>query len=225
MRALFISHEADVLPGYLGEAAARRGIGVDVCDLWEGARLPAAGEHDLIVPLGSAEAAYDDTVPWLAAELDLLRQAAARDVAILGVCFGAQAVARALGGRVTRAARPEVGWYEVDTMHPDVIEPGPWLEWHFDALVPPPGAQVLACTDVSVQAWRRDRQLGVQFHPEVTPAILDEWITSSSHELRDHDIDVERLRRRTRQLVPHARTAAHRLFDRVLEALDLHPPR
>jgi len=225
VRALFISHESDVLPGYLGEAAARRGIAVDVCDLWDGATLPEPGAHDLIVPLGSAEAAYDDAVPWLAAELDLLRRAAAAEVAIFGVCFGAQALARALGGTVARAARPEVGWYEIETEDPEIIERGPWLEWHFDVLQPPPGAQILARSAAGVQAWRRDRQLCVQFHPEVTPAILDEWIASSGDELLDRGVDVERLRRETRRLVPHARDAAHRLFDRVLAALDVHPPR
>ncbi len=109
MRALFISHEADVRPGYLGDAAVRRGIAVDVCDLWAGAPLPAVGAHDLIVPLGSAESAYDDTVPWLAAELALLADAADAEVPVFGVCFGAQALARALGGSVGPAARPALG--------------------------------------------------------------------------------------------------------------------
>jgi GMP synthase-like glutamine amidotransferase len=225
VRALFISHEAGVLPGYLGEAAERRGIAVDVCDVWDGVTLPEPGSHDLVVPLGSAEAAYNDGVPWLAAELDLLRRAAAADVPIFGVCFGAQALARALGGTVTRASRPEIGWYEIETEHPEVIDSGPWLEWHFDALVPPPGSQILARSAVGVQAWRRDRQLCVQFHPEVTPAILDTWIASSHDELIDHGVDVEQLRRQTAQLAPHARAAAHRLFDRVLDALGIHPPR
>lgn len=224
VRALFISHEADVLPGYLGEAAARRGITVDVCDLWDGAALPEPGAHDLIVPLGSAEAAYDDSVPWLASELDLLRRAAAADVAIFGVCFGAQALARALGGTVTRATQPEIGWYEVETEDPATIERGPWLEWHFDTLRPPSGARILARSASGVQAWRRDRQLCVQFHPEVTPAILDAWIASSGDELVERRVNVEELRRQTRQLVPHARASAHRLFDRVLATLDVGPP-
>ena len=225
MRVLFISHEAGVLPGYLGEAAQRRGMAVDVCDVWDGGTLPEPGSHDLIVPLGSAEAAYDDGVPWLAAELDLLRRAAAADLPIFGVCFGAQALARALGGTVTRASRPEIGWYEIESERPDVIEPGPWLEWHFDVLLPPPGSQILARSAVGVQAWRRDRLLGVQFHPEVTPAILDAWIASSGDELVDHGVDVERLRGQTARLAPHARAAANLLFDRVLDALGVHPPR
>ncbi len=133
MRALFLSHESDVLPGYLGEAARRRGIAVDVWDAWRGAPPPSPVGYDLLVPLGSAASAYDDSVPWLTAELELLRAAAASDMAVLGVCFGAQALARVLGGAVGRADLPEVGWYMIETAAPDLIAPGPWLEWHFDA--------------------------------------------------------------------------------------------
>jgi hypothetical protein len=64
----------------------------------------------------------------------------------------------------------------------------------------------------------------VQFHPEVTPAILDEWIAASGDEVVARGVDVERLRRQTRQLVPHARAAAHRLFDRVLATLGVVSP-
>jgi GMP synthase (glutamine-hydrolysing) len=223
VRALFISHEADVLPGYLADAAERRGLDIEICDLWDGAALPEPAGDDLLVPLGSAVAAYDDTVPWLAAELDLLRRGAAAGVPIFGVCFGAQALARALGGSVVRAATPEIGWYTIATEDADLIASGPWFEWHFDVLTPPPGARVLARTAAGVQAWQRGRHLGVQFHPEVTPAILEEWLTSSDEQLTAR-IDADRLRTETLRRVEHAREAAHRLFDRVLAALDVHPP-
>lgn len=221
MRVLFISHEPDVEPGYLGEAARRRGLAVDVCELWDDEPLPDAGAHDLIVPLGSAESAYDDAVPWLAGELALLRAAAAADIAVLGVCFGAQALARALGGSVGPATHPEVGWYTIDTTAPGLIAPGPWLEWHFDALVPPAGAVTLATSRSGVQAFQHGRQLGVQFHPEVTPAILAAWIASSGTRLERHGVDPDRLRDETARRVPHARAAAHALFDRVLRRLEV----
>ncbi|CAN5886745.1 type 1 glutamine amidotransferase [soil metagenome] len=221
VRALFISHEADVLPGYLGAAAHRHGIAVDVCDLWAGDALPNPSDHDLIVPLGSAAAAYDDSVPWLAAELAYLRGAVAQDVPIFGVCFGAQALARALGGAVRAALRPEVGWYTVDTDAPDLIAPGPWLEWHFDALTPPPGARVLARSAAGVQAYAFGRHLAVQFHPEVTPAILDDWIAAAHDTLVRHGIDIPAFVEETRRRVPEARAAAHLLFDRALDHLRL----
>lgn len=225
MRALFLSHESDVLPGYLGEAARRRDITVDVWDAWRGAPPPSPAGYDLLVPLGSAASAYDDTVPWLASELDLLDTAARSGVPVFGVCFGAQALARVLDGAVAPADLPEVGWYTIETTAPDLIAPGPWLEWHFDALTPPPGAEVLATSAAGVQAWRRDRVLGVQFHPEVTPGILDAWARAAPEKLCAAGVDGEALRAETRRRAGPARVAALDLFDRVLGALGVAPPR
>src|SRR5919106_1472611 len=142
-RALFISHEADVAPGYIGEAAQERGFAVERLDIWE-TPLPDPGSYDLIVPLGSAEAAYDGAVPWLAGELEFLRRATQAGVPVFGICFGAQVLSRALGGSVRLAAQPEVGWFTIDSEAVHDIAPGPWLEWHFDTLMPPDGAKVLA---------------------------------------------------------------------------------
>jgi GMP synthase-like glutamine amidotransferase len=217
-RALFISHEADVAPGYIGEAAQRRGFAVERLDIWE-TQLPDPGSYDLIVPLGSAEAAYDDAVSWLAGELEFLRRATQAGVPMFGICFGAQVLARALGGAVRPATQPEVGWFTIDSDAEDDISPGPWLEWHFDTLMPPDGAKVLARSPAGVQAYQYGRHLGVQFHPEVSPDILSDWIAGSTQRLDDIGVDSGAFLRETRRRAPQARAAAHRLFDRVLVRL------
>jgi len=219
-RALFIAHEADVAPGYIGDAAVARGFTVERFDVWT-ADPPDPQDYDLIVPLGSAESAYDDRVAWLAGELDLIRRAAASRVPLFGICFGAQVVARALGGEVRPAARPEVGWFSVDTAAENVIAPGPWLEWHFDTLTPPAGATVLARSAAGVQAYQYGRTLGVQFHPEVSPEILANWIAGSRDRLAAIDVDADAFLRETRRRAPQARRAAAVLFDRVCSRLDL----
>lgn len=218
---LFICHESDVDPGHLGEAAARRGFVVETCALWDGAPLPDPTGFDLVVPLGSAEAAYDDAVPWLAAELDHLHRAVTADVAVFGVCFGAQAAARVLGGSVRQAEQPEVGWVTVDTGDPDLIDTGPWFEWHFDTLTPPPGATTLARSPAAVQAFALDRTLGVQFHPEVTGDIVASWTVSSGHKLRRVGVDPDALVAETRARGVEARDRALCLFDRVVAHLDV----
>jgi GMP synthase-like glutamine amidotransferase len=221
-RALFIAHEADVAPGYIGDAAQARGFTVERFDVWT-ADLPDPNRYDLVVPLGSAEAAYDDAVPWLDGELRFLRHAVECDVAVFGICFGAQALARALGGRVRPAARPEIGWVTIDTHAPDTIRPGPWLEWHFDTLTPPAGATTLARSAAGAQAYQRDRCVGVQFHPEVSPEILAEWIAGSRERLAGIGVDTDAFQRETQRRAPAARRAAQHLFDRVLACLDLRP--
>jgi hypothetical protein len=62
-------------------------------------------------------------------------------VPVLGICFGAQALAAALGGQAIRAERPEVGWTPIQTHRPDLIEPGPWFQWHSDRWVLPDGGR------------------------------------------------------------------------------------
>lgn len=220
MKVLFIVHEANAGPGYLDEAARARGFVVDQCGIWK-EPLPDPASYDLIVPLGSAEAAYDDDVVWLANELTFLREAIAMAVPVFGVCFGAQALARALGGSVRLADKPEVGWFMIDSTDEDVIASGPWLEWHFDTLTPPEGAQILARSAAGVQAYQHGRTLGVQFHPEVSPDILASWIAESTQRLAELGVDADAFQRETDHRATQARSAAHDLFDQVLTRLGL----
>jgi len=96
-------------------------------------------------------------------------------IPILGVCFGAQALAAALGGTVSRAPRPEIGWHYVET-DASWISRGPWFQWHSDRFTVPDGATELARSALAPQAFRHGRSLGVQFHPEVDGDIVSDWL-------------------------------------------------
>ena len=96
-------------------------------------------------------------------------------VPVLGICFGAQALAAALGGSVHRLAKPEIGWVTVETRDPDRLPAGPWMAWHEDGFTLPPLAYELPSNAFGVQAFCHCRHLAVQFHPEVTPAIVADW--------------------------------------------------
>jgi GMP synthase-like glutamine amidotransferase len=95
---------------------------------------------------------------------------------VLGICFGAQALAAALGGSVVPLARPEHAWIELRAEDPSVIPPGPWLALHEDAVELPESGHELARNRFGPQAFGIGPHLGVQFHPEVTPAILARWV-------------------------------------------------
>src|SRR5262249_26279100 len=121
-----------------------------------------------------------------------LRAADAAGVPVLGVCFGAQALAAAFGGRVEKAPHKEIGWTMVDTADPALVPAGPWLEFHGDRSLPPPSARVLARNEIGVQAFALGRNLAVQFHPEVDGAQLRGWLeqggrTEALNEGRDPD--------------------------------------
>jgi GMP synthase (glutamine-hydrolysing) len=188
-----------------------------------GARLPDPAGRPFVVSLGSEASAWDDRVAWLAAERAVLDRALLTEVPVLGICFGGQHLARALGGRVSPAARPEVGWLDVESVAPDVVPPGPWLQWHRDAFTLPPGAELLARSDVCVQAFRRGPHLGVQFHPEVTPAIAAGWARDYPASMDRAGTDLATVRAGTAAHAQRARVRAFALFDAFLASTRSQP--
>ncbi len=176
-RLLVIEHGPYAPAGLLGRWAADRGLATVTVALHAGERLPAGiSGYDAVVSLGSEHAAYDDTVPWLAAELSFLDRLLAAEVPVLGICFGAQALARVLGARVFRLGVPEIGWVRTTSGCPAMPE-GPWLSWHYDAFDLPAGAAELAANEVSVQGFSLGPHTGVQFHPEATEPIARSWVS------------------------------------------------
>ncbi len=176
-RMTFLQHSRHDVPGVLGRLARDCGWDVEVCRADRGASsLPAPGSFDALVVMGSDASTIDPAVGWIGPERSLVAEAVASEIPVLGVCFGGQLLAQVLGGEVTRAVRPEIGWRAVDTADPVRIPSGPWLVWHEDAFSAPPGAEVLARTEVSLHAFVSGIHTGVQFHPEVTREIVEHWV-------------------------------------------------
>jgi GMP synthase-like glutamine amidotransferase len=99
----------------------------------------------------------------------------------LGICFGGQQLATVLGGTVTNAQSPEIGWFRVENVPetaesaPKCLTEGPWMQWHYDRFSVPSGATVLAESPAGPQAIVCGRALGLQFHPEATESIVRQW--------------------------------------------------
>jgi GMP synthase-like glutamine amidotransferase len=211
-KVLILQHQDDAPAGLVLEALAAADLDAQTVRLDRAQPLPDPASVAIAVSLGSEASADDPSRRWIATELDWLRAADRAGTRILGLCFGAQALALALGGDVNRAARPELGWVRVQTVQPEVIAPGPWLTWHDDEITPPPGAQLLAHNDSGVQAFAVRGHLGVQFHPEVTPEIVGWWVRES----RDRALDAEAMLARTAREFPRAAADAGRLFSGFL---------
>jgi len=213
VRALVIQHEEDAPGGLVSAWLDQRGADQEVCLIGADGREPDPRRYDMVVSLGSQCSAYDDDVPWVSREQALLRDAVRADVPVLGICFGSQILARALGGQALRAERSEIGWVPVRTREPALIAEGPWFQWHSDTFTPPAGAALLAESPAGPQAYTVGRSLGVQFHPEVTNEIVEEWVSLGADQLARHGVDADCLLSETREREPENRSRTWRLLD------------
>jgi GMP synthase-like glutamine amidotransferase len=219
MRVAVIRHHEEDSAGFIGAAFEARGAELSVCLFPKEGPLPALEDIDHIVVLGAVWSVYDDSPDraWIADELAWLRRADESGVPVLGICFGGQALAAALGGRVEAAPRKEIGWSVVDTYDPELIPAGPWLEFHQDRFFPPRQARVLAANEVGVQAAVLGRHLAVQFHPEPDGALLKAWLDMGGREEAErHGVDTDRFLAQTFAEEPAAAARADALVAAAL---------
>ena len=177
---------ADAFTGHAGTAMRAAGAAIDERRLRDGDPLPAPEEVDGIVAFGgeqSVVAIADD--PLLTAEAELLRDAVAAGVPVLGVCLGAQLLAHALGGGAAPLPVRMLAWTPLEPLPAAAGDPlfgalpddAMGLHWNEDGFEPPPGAvELLRRPGGSGEAFRfGDAAWAVQFHPEVDDAALDGW--------------------------------------------------
>jgi GMP synthase-like glutamine amidotransferase len=203
-----VQQQPDAPAGLVGEWAAARGAEVDVLHAPVVAAWPDPGGASAVVALGSDRSVHASADPWIGAQVGFLREAHSAGVPVLGICFGAQALAAALGATVSRAAATEIGWIDVDG---DDGFRGRWFTWHEDVFDLPPGATELARAASGLQAFAAGASVGLQFHPEVTPAIVDDWLAGA----RDAVPDSEPIRTETARTTGPARERAYALMDRI----------
>ena len=231
MRVLFMRHDHVSPPGLIGEAFAEQGYEVETQlvvpeEHYSSPNVsfafPDPSQYDALVPMGAPWGAWDDERigNWLLPELQWLRDADEAGVPVLGLCFGGQLLARAHGGSVGPAPVHEIGWTPVWSDDPSIVGEGPWFQFHYDRFQVPPGAVEIARTARASQAFTLRRNLGVQFHPELTAQMLLGWYDSPgdarSHVAHDGQ-DPEVLLAQTRAYEPAARERARALVASFLE--------
>jgi len=201
----------------IADALAARELRFEHRNVWQDPTQPdwdrAAG---LIVMGGPMNVDQIQRYPFLAREIDWIEHALAEQLPVLGVCLGAQLLAKAAGGRVYPAPVKEIGWDRVtltqdagcDTLLAAAPPEPTVFQWHGDTYeLPPGGVQLARGKRVEQQAFRVGRTAyGLQFHLEMTADLLESWLTEPSMcaELAAHPGgDTETLRRQ----------AAHRMAE------------
>lgn len=215
MQILVLEHDRDVPAWLLDDWAQSRGHRLDLVAVPDVPRRAAQHAAQAIVCLGSESSVHGSTDPWIAREVELLAAAHARGVPILGICFGGQVLARALGGVVAPAPRAEVTWRAIESNDPELITPGPWLLWHEDLFGLPPEGRLLAGSETETVAFACGTSVGLQFHPEADAELARTWIEGARTRLASFGVDEAELEREIERHGPGARDRAFDLFDRV----------
>ena len=188
-QVLVLQHVPWEKPGRIVTAFDEIGLGYQILNIVDEKKpdLPAFDELAGVVIMGGPMGATDyDRHPGLKAEAKLARAAIAVNKPVLGVCLGHQIIATALGAKLHRGERPEIGFgpikrvdkHDYFSMWDKQIDV---LHWHNDVVGLPEGAQLLARSEATkVQAFRAGSALGLQFHLEVGSALLEEWLDEPS---------------------------------------------
>lgn len=187
---------------------------------------------DLLVVLGGPIGAYEEDIyPFLTDELILLKRRLAADRPTLGLCLGAQLMARALGARVYPGPAKEIGWIPLTLTEAGRASPVAHLDgaqtsmlhWHGDTFDLPEGATLLASTGIcrhQAFSWGR-AALAFQCHPEAAAATMERWFIGHANELAGAKIPVPQLRADTARLGAALEAQGTRCFAEWLDALDL----
>jgi GMP synthase (glutamine-hydrolysing) len=207
-------------PPGLGHVRTLREAGLELDERhpMNGDPLPDLEDLDGLVVMGGTQSVADGSDP-LPEEVQLLRGAIGTGVPVLGICLGAQLLARAAGGEVRHSGR-SIEWRELvrteaakqDPVFGALPEPVPALHWNEDVIEPPPDAvELLSRGGEGAEAFRLgDAAWGVQYHPDVDAEALDSWYERYAAYVGDADVDALKAEDRRRE--PDQQRASRALF-------------
>jgi GMP synthase (glutamine-hydrolysing) len=193
VRVLSVTHGPRVPGGVFDDVVREDGHELERWVVPLGGPPQPAPSYDAIMVFGGSMHPDEDALhPWLAREEEFLREALAEDVPVVGVCLGAQMLARSAGASVRPAPAPEIGWFDVELtpaglddsvlrVLPERTETFQWHSYTFDV---PDGGTELARSELCAQAFRvGGRAWAMQFHAEVTLSMVEAWVAEEDDEL------------------------------------------
>jgi GMP synthase (glutamine-hydrolysing) len=199
MDIVVIRHVPFEHAGYIAPVLEDRNCRILYYDIGAKVDYPRAGA---LILMGGPMSANDPD-PWVRDELQLIKRAMKQGIPVLGVCLGAQMVAKALGSRVYRNPVREIGWFPIewqpaaarDALFHGLNGPETVFHWHGETFGLPSGSVWLAASErCQNQAFRYgDNVYGLQFHLEVTPDMIAEWTRQDANcgDVRELEIPLD----------------------------------
>ena len=225
MRVLAFRHVPFEHLGLIADSLREHAIDCRYMDLYESPAPLSLDEAAGLIFMGGPMSVNDD-LPYIRAELSLIEEAVARGKPVLGVCLGAQLIAKALGGKVYRNPVKEIGWFPVrfaepareDPLFAGIRDSEMVFHWHGETFDLPPGAALLASSDACRnQAFRAGTNVyGLQFHLEVTPDMIADWCRQDANcgDMREIEAPID-----PQCNAPRLRELSHQIFGRWCELL------
>lgn len=172
-------------PGYLGEFLDQQQVPWELVCIDADRPVPMRVDDVSGLVFMGAAVSVNDPLVWVEQELSLIRNARETGVPMMGICFGAQLISKALGGKVSRGEGMEIGWHPLYRLNRDQHQD--WLDglpvefetfhWHADTFSMPPGSEPLLMSDCyKNQGFVLGDHLGMQFHLEMTEEMVEGWI-------------------------------------------------
>ena len=191
MRMAVLQHVEVEGPAAVADWAAGRGFRVRIFHLHRDPTLPSLSDFDMLTVMGGPMSANDEArLGWLGPEIALVREAIAADKIVLGICLGAQIIAKALGARVYPGGTKEIGWFPVQRTGSHSLFDGlpdsfTTFHWHGETFDLPHEATSLAKSKITeTQAFAvSQRVLGLQFHMEATAQSVRALLEGAGHEI------------------------------------------
>lgn len=182
-------HSPEAGPGYFADWLAEQGIPMQLLRVDRGDSVPMRADAFSGLCFMGGPMSVNDPLPWIEAELRLIRDAVARRIPVIGHCLGGQLLAKAIGGSVARSPVKEIGWGRLrvtnaaiarEWLGSDAADAPEFFQWHGDTFSLPSGAVNFLASDLCAnQAFVLERNgcahLGMQFHCEMTPALVRDW--------------------------------------------------
>jgi GMP synthase-like glutamine amidotransferase len=181
-------------PGLFGGHLKQAGFKTKIFELAKGDALPSLDKCEAILIMGGPMNVYEtDKYPFLLKEEEFLREAIAKKIPVLGICLGAQILAKISGAKVYKSEKKEIGWYRValtesgqsDKLFKGIKGKFSVFQWHEDTFdIPKSGVHLVEGDSVDNQAFRvGECAWGLQFHPEMISQLIKVWVDRSNEPL------------------------------------------